>query len=335
MIKTNFSVSALSVLAFSILFSISGCKKETSPPQEPERIAPAAALTSVTATYPVKYFDTVNKLIRQGKNYTSFQSLPGWQIINTETKSIKSNELFRTADDSEAFTSYDQDDYSPRYINEYLYPNGNDIEEWPYSPGTQPQAEQTLYSDQVVVSQGSGFEADGIMSWSWYYVPKPKLMVLYKHATFTKRDVSLRIMFQFVYVRIDASGSTKYYYSPINYPFNYFVTGTKMGEIDESNPSLYSNLTRDGYGEFSGAGISEKRTIIYSVQGSMKVSANVNLGAFQVGGELGAGFTITSASHTYTHYSVSGTVVLEQENYVTTPSYQMNFSPQSFGVQKE
>lgn len=57
----------------------------------------------------------------------------------------------------------------------------------------------------------------------------------------------------------------------------------------------------------------EKRTIIRSTTGEVKISTNAKVEAFQVGTELGTGFTIQSASNIYNQYSMSATGQIQIE----------------------
>jgi hypothetical protein len=108
-----------------------------------------------------------------------------------------------------------------------------------------------------------------------------------------------------------------------------------MGELDESNKFFRFDVTRDGDGDYEGHELNEKRSLIFSVNGSMKISADVNLEVFKIGTELGAGFVIQSTTYTYTYYNVQGTITLDKENLIGSPSYQMNTEFMSTGMQKE
>jgi hypothetical protein len=331
--KCNFRIAFANLLAASIFLSLIGCKKDVSSLSklDVERSVPVIA-----ATYPAKYFDNVNKLIRQGKNYYSFENLPGWKVVDEPTMPKKSDATYRTSadgDESDAFVEYDESEMIPYYYY------GSEAEENQYFPGSYPDAEDLLYPNYYY---NNGYYSqivgnDFTMNYGGEIVPRAHDMTVYKTGTFTKRNVYIQVRLHFLYARIsNGSGNVKFTYAVVpSDKGTYWVTGTKMGELDESAKTFAFNLDKTGYGDFLGSEIKETRTVIYSVEGSMKVSSNVNVGAFQVGAELGAGFTINSATHTYTYYTIQGTIEMPSEGMFTTPTYQINFSGNSFGIAKE
>lgn len=338
--KTNFRLGVLGLL--SIFASITSCKKDLGSSEKlnmDEQPSTLDRSKEITATYSSKYFDTVSNLIRQRKNYASFQNIPGWSIINPGLKSESSSQLYRTSEsESEAFIESEVGTFEEPtdYSNFWLADNGNNIREWQYLPGYYPGAEQVIFGDwsfSNVLLVG-----DPTMSWMYNPVPKPHNMVVYKTRRFDTRQVWMEVELPFLYIKYlkDQSGVRSFKYAMLdNYRGTFHLTGTKMGEINESSKYFSFILDKDGYGEFSGGEVSEKRTLIVSTTGSSKVSTSINLEGFQAGVEIEEGFTISSASHTYSYYSCQGTIVLDKESYFNQPDCQINWTSRMFGLQIE
>jgi hypothetical protein len=159
---------------------------------------------------------------------------------------------------------------------------------------------------------------------------------------FTRRAVQMTIYVPYRYsVQFSQyTGTFKFIYAPVtdltgsgNAPI-FGISGSKMGEV---SGTVYGDVSLDptGWFAFSGSGLSEKRTKIYSTQGTVKVSTNVNVSAFQIGAELGTGFTISSASNCYNSYYTDGTGQLSASGTEQRPTYSISWTGYSMGPQIE
>lgn len=111
-------------------------------------------------------------------------------------------------------------------------------------------------------------------------------------------------------------------------PIQLLPAGNFWGAVTQgTTQGINSGMGSNPYGQSAAisafASAEETRTAVYSTTGNIKISTNLNLGAFQAGAEFGAGFTISSAAYTYNQYSMNA----DGEIWIEGSTYGYNMPP--------
>jgi hypothetical protein len=102
-----------------------------------------------------------------------------------------------------------------------------------------------------------------------------------------------------------------------NQPPTILPVGANWGEVTQLG-GAYLNGGSTGPSTASltaHADMQEKRTILKSSTGELKISATADLEAFKIGGEYGSGFTISTANNIYNQYSMNTGMMLSDIRY--------------------
>jgi hypothetical protein len=129
----------------------------------------------------------------------------------------------------------------------------------------------------------------------------------------------------FTPVQILPTGS---YWGTVTQGATWYVNGGAGADSYEQSAGI------DAYGSAQ-----EVRTYLRSVQGGAQISTNANVGAFTIGAQLSANFTIQSATNTYNQYSMNadGYIYIQAITYggygsIPTSQFQGTISADDYGI---
>ncbi len=129
------------------------------------------------------------------------------------------------------------------------------------------------------------------------------------YGEFSGRNIAYHVIVPTKYYKIPVGVyGYKYKFLATDRPAQFQILGGALGQIQYGpvfNDFYPTNPTINSTGSLHGSA-TETRTKIMSVDGKSKFSADLNLAAFTAGGELGAGFTIQSATHSIGTYELEG-----------------------------
>lgn len=197
------------------------------------------------------------------------------------------------------------------------YPDGDDPGYYPYSDGTyiyDYTSNQFYHEKFINIVKLSG------------YLPRRGI------------DFNVRIPYYFYFKNGAAGAATQYPSDLSNYNKWIYIVGDKLGDFSTGyivwnifNTEPYKNPVT---GSVDGS-IQEYRTVLVSIQGSVKLVGSIAGAGMSVGAEVESGFTLGSKYNSTTLYDFTGAFTIECREWFNKPLHKnCIFGVRSNGIQR-